>query len=667
MSVQMRRFLALFIFIFMPFFSANAVVCDVGQYTDGQYCYTCPANASCDDGVKFVCNDGWYNSGGVCTKCSVENATCTSAEDYSCLSGFYDDGKTCNACPENATCAGDHEYFHCKDGYYKQIYKDVTPQCRSCAGHVCEGETLIGCAEGYYKHYTGYCAKCSSLFYCPGGTTTAMCIEGYYKDSNGNCRVCPTGYFCPQGESSTGADNIRDHCASGYYRTGGSCTKCDDDVVCPGGKIEEIVCPDGLYKHDDGRCLNYAPGDCGTAPNCNPGCYNAGNTCTQCVANSTCTSADDFMCNAGYYKNGTGCDICPQNSECPAGSVQINCLPGYWLDGKKQCSNCGTDQYCYDNIQYQCPAYSDGILNPAIPDGHSFVSYDRVYTRNPPNATSINDCFLINIIFSAPEGEYMINSTGYYDGMHYPMYWTSKKYWRSASTGYYLLDKDTTIGWAEFYNEIKPCTNGAPNSYYTGSGSPGGNDCPWVCNDGFYRDGNSCLVCPDGMECVGGGVICPMGMYAEKNQCMPCPSGYTDSQKSGAQSIKDCQIKCIGGTYISKSESQKCENVGEGYWIGENYTNYGATGTKNACEAGMTTIGYGAGADEADDCGRILHIGEEKVYLRQSPRTEPTLVVKYGEKKYYAHTTTKEVGRIRLGISGKVYSVYDDSMADSAK
>ena len=118
--------------------------------------------------------------------------------------------------------------------------------------------------------------------------------------------------------------------------------------------------------------------------------------------------------------------------------------------------------------------------------------------------------------------------------------------------------------------------------------------------------------------------------------------------------------------------------MGEGYWIGENYTNYGATGTKNACEAGMTTIGYGAGADEADDCGRILHIGEEKIYLRQSPRTEPTLVVKYGEKKYYAHTTTKEVGRIRLGISkevgrirlgisGKVYSVYDDSMADSAK
>ena len=663
----MRRILALFIFIFIPFFSANAVVCDVGQYTDGQYCYTCPANASCDDGVKFVCNDGWYNSGGVCTKCSVENATCTSAEDYSCLSGFYDDGKSCNACPENATCAGGHEYFYCKDGYYKQIYQDNTPQCFSCSGHVCEGETLIGCAEGYYKHYTGYCAKCSSLFYCPGGTTTSMCIEGYYKDSNGNCRVCPTGYFCPQGESSTGADNIRDHCASGYYRTGGSCTKCDDDVVCPGGKIEEMVCPDGLYKHDDGRCLTYAQDDCGTAPKCNPGCYDSGGICTKCVENSTCSSAEDFDCIAGYYKNGNSCTICPDNSNCPAGSTEIKCFDGYYLNGKL-CSSCvGYGYYCNNNIRYECPEIILGKTLDNPPKGHNFIKYSYTYTSPETNASSISNCYVLYIYVSTTEGEYMISSSQRYDGSKYPLnYTTATKYWYSANTGYYL-DIEKKYGIKIYYTYSKSCTNGPENSYYTGSGSPGGNDCPWVCNDGFYRDGNSCLVCPDGMECVGGGVICPMGMYAEKNQCVSCPSGYTDSQKSGAQSIKDCQIKCIGGTYISKSESQKCENVGEGYWIGENYTNYGATGTKNACEAGMTTIGYGAGADEADDCGRILHIGEEKVYLRQSPRTEPTLVVKYGEKKYYAHTTTKEVGRIRLGISGKVYSVYDDSMADSAK
>ena len=664
MSVQMRRFLALFIFIFMPFFSANAVVCDVGQYTDGQYCYTCPANASCDDGVKFVCNDGWYNSGGVCTKCSVENATCTNAEDYSCLSGFYDDGKSCSACPENATCAGGKEFFYCKDGYYK--HRNMV--CLSCSGHVCDGENLISCAAGYYKSSVHGCYKCSTNQYCPPGTTEYKCEEGYYNETGAGCKSCPMGYYCPLGESTS--SNVYNYCASGYYRTGGSCTKCDDDVVCPGGKIEEMVCPDGLYKHDDGRCLTYAQDDCGTAPKCNPGCYDSGGICTKCsVENSTCSSVEDFDCIAGYYKNGNSCTICPNNSNCPAGSTEIKCFDGYYLNGKL-CSICTINgYYCNNNIRYNCPKYTDGILSPQPPVGHSFLSYRSTYTTPAYGATDVSQCQLMNMRFSSPEGYYFMTFSGYYNGSKYPInYTTATKYWYSANFGYYL-DNITTLsdGGDVFYRNINPCTNGPENSYYTGAGSPGGNDCPWVCNDGFYRDGNSCLVCPDGMECVGGGVICPMGMYAEKNQCMSCPSGYTDSQKSGAQSIKDCQIKCIGGTYISKSESQKCENVGEGYWIGENYTNYGATGTKNACEAGMTTIGYGAGADEADDCGRILHIGEEKVYLRQSPRTEPTLVVKYGEKKYYAHTTTKEVGRIRLGISGKVYSVYDDSMADSAK
>lgn len=49
----------------------------------------------------------------------------------------------------------------------------------------------------------------------------------------------------------------------GYYRTGNSCSKCENDIVCPGGKIDDIVCPSGLHKHDNGQCLDYAPGDCG--------------------------------------------------------------------------------------------------------------------------------------------------------------------------------------------------------------------------------------------------------------------------------------------------------------------------------------------------------------------------------------------------------------------
>ena len=183
-----------------------------------------------------------------------------------------------------------------------------------------DGETLISCGEGYYKHNTGYCVSCGTNGYCPAGSITIRCKEGYYYHSSA-CRVCPTGYYCPLGESMY--YNVYNYCASGYYRTGGSCTKCDDDVVCPGGKIEEIVCPDGLYKHDDGRCLTYAQDDCGTAPKCNSGCYDSGGICTKCVENSTCNSAEDFDCIAGYYKNGNSCTVCPDNSNCPAGSTEM--------------------------------------------------------------------------------------------------------------------------------------------------------------------------------------------------------------------------------------------------------------------------------------------------------------------------------------------------------
>ena len=143
-------------FLITPIVSANAVTCNVGEYADGDFCYECPANAECPDGIDFVCDSGWYKNGNICSKCSVENSTCTNGTDYNCLPGFYDDENMCKACPANATCAGGHEYFYCEDGYYKRTYSTAR-ECRSCAGQVCEGETLISCGEGYFSDSTQRC------------------------------------------------------------------------------------------------------------------------------------------------------------------------------------------------------------------------------------------------------------------------------------------------------------------------------------------------------------------------------------------------------------------------------------------------------------------------------------------------------------------------------
>ena len=655
----MFRHLGVLLLIFLPI-TAHAATCDPDQYLDGEFCYTCPANATCD-GTNFTCNAGWFADGAICTQCSIANSSCTGPDDYSCLPGFYDKDGKCNACPDNATCAGGHEYFYCKPGYYKQSYNNVTQQCLSCASHVCDGETLISCGAGYYLHYTKRCTSCSTGQYCPAGTTTIICEEGYYKSAAGSCTTCPMGYYCPH---NTMADDKYKYCASGYYRTGGSCSECPDGVVCPGGILDEMTCPDGLFKHDNGQCLSYAPGDCGIAPNCNPGCWNNGGQCTSCIAeHSTCTDGNDFTCMAGYYKNGQSCVACPQNSNCPAGSTQISCMDGYYLDAG-QCTMCEVyGYYCTGNIRYECPPVIVGETLK-LPPETTLITHGKNYTHPSSAAWADTQCIILDTYLSAPDGEYMIKESNNYDGAMYSIDDSLIKYWMSAATGHYLSNRDVSASYNEFYRNNNPCTNGAENSYYTGPGTPDGNDCPWVCNDGFYRDGNECLTCPPGMNCVGGSLVCPIGMYADKNQCLACPSGYTDAQTNGAQSIDMCQKRCDGGTYVATPKSNTCTNVGAGYWIGENYTNYGATGTPNACDDGMTTSGYGAGADESADCGRILHVGDKIIYLRSARRTTPSLMVKYADKLFYGNMSPNAPGDVKIKIGNTIYSLYDDSMIE---
>jgi len=96
--------------------------------------------------------------------------------------------------------------------------------------------------------------------------------------------------------------------------------------------------------------------------------------------------------------------------------------------------------------------------------------------------------------------------------------------------------------------------------------------------------------------------------------------------------------------------------------------NFGSAGTRNACSSGLTTIGYGAGADEASDCGRVLHVGENVVYLRGNRKTDRTLNVKIGNDTYYGNMCPVDINMsdginhyLKIKLGNTVYSVYDDS------
>ncbi|MDE5615929.1 MAG: hypothetical protein K2I81_03805, partial [Alphaproteobacteria bacterium] len=105
----------------------------------------------------------------------------------------------------------------------------------------------------------------------------------------------------------------------------------------------------------------------------------------------------------------------------------------------------------------------------------------------------------------------------------------------------------------------------------------------------------------------------------------------------------------------SSTGNTSCASCGSGY-----YCTGGAH--RAACATGLTTIGYGAGADEAGDCGRVLHIGENKVYLRSTKKTTPSLNVKIGEQTFYGNMSTATKGTLRVTKDGTKYSVHDDSL-----
>lgn len=83
----------------------------------------------------------------------------------------------------------------------------------------------------------------------------------------------------------------------------------------------------------------------------------------------------------------------------------------------------------------------------------------------------------------------------------------------------------------------------------------------------------------------------------------------------------------------------------------------------NAFAAGLTTIGSGRGADEAADCGRVLHVGDGKLYLRSVKKTTPSLNVSINDTTFYGNMTEgASKGSLRINSGGKTYSVHDDSM-----
>ena len=152
--------------------------------------------------------------------------------------------------------------------------------------------------------------------------------------------------------------------------------------------------------------------------------------------------------------------------------------------------------------------------------------------------------------------------------------------------------------------------------------------------------------------------------------CTACATGYTTSGLPGT-AVSDCQIHCDGGYYLDSANDSECTAVGAGNWAAASWISQGQTGTYNSCTIGLTTIGYGVGADEAGDCGRVLNIGDGHLYLRSNRKTDRTLNVKIGNNIFYGNMATGNVrmshginNQLKAKVGNTIYSIYDDSASN---
>ena len=278
----------------------------------------------------------------------------------------------------------------------------------------------------------------------------------------------------------------------------------------------------------------------------------------------------------------------------------------------------GTFRECSNLSGYVPPTFFAGLI-----------------ANNSPYSTDMmNDLFASTGVLTACPAGYTQYITGY------ESYWSSKVSCVPCDAGTY---KGTTGNQA--------CTACATGTYSSTTGATACTACPAVTSGFEYASGTGGSGYSD---CV------------EQKQPEFC-YGYLTKTATSASTWGTAvsTLTAIGGYEVTGSgENELCVPCGVG--------RYGPGGTTacSSCPTGLTTVGYGPGADEAGDCGRILHVGDKVLYLRSDKKTTPSLNVKIGNTVFYGNMSTEQMSmsgscednpELKVNNGETIYWVHDDS------
>ena len=139
------------------------------------------------------------------------------------------------------------------------------------------------------------------------------------------------------------------------------------------------------------------------------------------------------------------------------------------------------------------------------------------------------------------------------------------------------------------------------------------------------------------------------GCYVRREN-LNCDGGYYN--KTFADSSTAIQMNA--GKTLTIAKEKACTPVESGYWSPANDL------TRTACDTGLVTCGSGACANEATDCGRKLHMGDNTIYLRSAPRATPSLNVLVDGKQFYGVLSTSLSSAAKVKNGSTTYSVVND-------
>ena len=632
-----------------------------GCNTSGNNCTgqsQCTGATYCSGGVQNSCpaqTSGWTRNGGTgwtsYTQCNQTRAA-TSVSSY-CSAGQLKQTAT------SATAWGASTIstaFQAKAGAY--VNGQTCSQC--AAGDYCTGGTVApkDCPSGYPNSAAGAGAITSCYSNSKSRAWTGSQVNGSVPNncasvtSWNSCSNPACSYVAYSNSAGTGDGTIKSGCSTnngnctktpaavtadaGYYDAGTSCS------ACPSGYPNSDAGNDGgitkCYSNTKSRPWGGGQISCATPTGC---------------SDSTCNTCTLPACSYVAYSNSTGSadgtikSGCSTNSEdCQQTVKSVTAKAGRYVSGKT-CPACavGTFQGSNDSTATSCSvcsgntyAASTGMSScSACPSGYTISG------TAASNHDAKSDCSI-----TCAAGTRVV---------------TADAACTTPTGSWYTASHSVTAGSTTPAATVKAClTNYSTPNTTTRTDHDASTDCKISCAAGTRITAENATSCttPAGNWYVGAHSVAQGSISSYSN----CLTNYTISGTAAANhdTASDCKISCGGGSYIATANNTTCSDVGAGYWAAASTVSQGSAGVRNACDDGLTTIGSGAGADEVGDCGRVLNVNGEKIYLRSERKTTPSLNVSINGTTFYGNMGASGIGALKLNSGGTTYSVYDDSM-----